>query len=194
MPKYVHMIRQKSNPEMFSNGGMYPSFSKKGKMWTSAGALNGHISQVPEKTLRKTYKDAEIVTFELKETAVLDMTEAFARMERKQMLAKMHVGGGFMELLDKLYQAELVSKYKWIVHITYKQYKIDELLKEAKEVLKTFKISKTNYRTSERTWAFANKDDAAKFRLAMSGHNTHSYNGETLLEIDVNDNTTSESN
>ncbi len=76
-PDCVYKIRRLSDG-LYSKGGTTPHFSKKGKVWTSLGALNGHLTLVadggryiPEsqreavrKTkLQQTYGGCEIVTY-----------------------------------------------------------------------------------------------------------------------------------
>lgn len=41
----LYMIRRRSDGQ-YSTGGTWVSFSRRGKMWKSMGALNGHLTQV----------------------------------------------------------------------------------------------------------------------------------------------------
>jgi hypothetical protein len=186
---HVNMIRNKKTG-LFSTGGSSPTFSTKGKIWPSSTALNGHLSSLGNSYIAKVYADCEIIAFELVEpSATLDITEMLAREARKTSLKKMHPQGSFMELLDRLYQKDLIKQFPWVVHIDTNWDIAKKLPSDVKEVLKNFKISKTNYRTSDSTFAFANKDDAAKFRLGISAYTTFAYNGITLLKVEDDDNT-----
>ena len=41
----VYMIRRKKDG-LFSNGGSYPSFTKRGKQWSRVGDIKSHLTQV----------------------------------------------------------------------------------------------------------------------------------------------------
>lgn len=185
MPQ-VHMIKNRVTG-LYSNGGTHPQFSKKGKMWISANALGGHLAQMDASYIAKVYKDCEIQSFVMETpSSITDISTIIERERRKTKLNKLHPQGNFSGLLDQLYQKDLVSKFLWIIHIETNWKIAKTLPTETKETLKALGISKTNYRTSESTFAFANKEEAAKFRIAMSAYTTFAYNGETLLEVDTN--------
>ena len=67
----AYKIRRKSDG-LFSAGGMTPHFSKKGKLWKQQGHLTNHLNQVSKPL--QTYAGCEIVTYELTESAVDEMT------------------------------------------------------------------------------------------------------------------------
>lgn len=46
-PDCVYKIRRDSDG-LFSTGGTVPNFTKKGKVWTSMGALKGHLTLVSD--------------------------------------------------------------------------------------------------------------------------------------------------
>lgn len=46
---------------LFSKGGYYPSFSKKGKAWSSMGYFKNHLNQLSTKDIEKYYFNCIIV-------------------------------------------------------------------------------------------------------------------------------------
>ena len=59
------------NDGLFSDGGTWPSFSKKGKIWKRKGDLSSHLSQIDHgRAQRAGYNDCEIIEYELVETEV----------------------------------------------------------------------------------------------------------------------------
>ena len=78
----VYKIRHKTTG-LFSTGGCSPSWTKKGKMWTTKAALSNHLGLVGGGV----YKDAELLSFEVVEVLVdtlslEDINEA--RLKRKE--------------------------------------------------------------------------------------------------------------
>ena len=63
----VFKIRRKTDG-LFSSGGGYPSFGKRGKIWTNIGHIKNHL-QVVGKCIER-YKDCELVCYELTEKEV----------------------------------------------------------------------------------------------------------------------------
>ena len=76
---FVYKIRNKTTG-LFSTGGAWPNWSKKGKLWTGLGPLANHLGLVRDNA----YKDAELVTFELIEQIVDVQTIAEANENRIQ--------------------------------------------------------------------------------------------------------------
>lgn len=66
----IYKIRSKKTGT-FSKGGAYPSFSKKGKIWSALNHLSNHFNQL-DPAGRKLYKDheCEVVVYELIESEV----------------------------------------------------------------------------------------------------------------------------
>lgn len=61
--KVVYKIREKESG-LYSNGGMHPNWSKKGKIWNTRGAVSNHLRIASSHY----YKNAEIVEFFISET------------------------------------------------------------------------------------------------------------------------------
>jgi hypothetical protein len=72
----LYKIRHKTTG-LFSSGGAHPRWTKKGKAWTNIGHIKTHFQGVPDHILRSTYKDAEIVEYEVTELNAREMTEIF---------------------------------------------------------------------------------------------------------------------
>jgi hypothetical protein len=72
---YVYKIRRKTDG-LFSSGGTYPTFSKKGKTWTGRGHVTSHLSQFGERKKEQYYKDCEVVCIEIQEVDT-DVTDVF---------------------------------------------------------------------------------------------------------------------
>ncbi len=61
----IYRIRNKETG-LYSLGGSYPSFSKKGKIWKSKANLTNHFSHV-NKSYYIRYNNCEIISFEVSE-------------------------------------------------------------------------------------------------------------------------------
>lgn len=167
----VHMIRHKVSGN-YSNGGSTPYFTSRGKMWSNAGALNSHLALFDRERLKKVYKDCEIISYELKAQDTMDMADMLKRMEQKEKLYELHKDTSFASFIDGLEKKNQLETYRWVVYLpniygrfTARREKNAECL----ETIRNFKIKKADYRYSEVTFAFAKKEDAAKFRLSISG-------------------------
>jgi hypothetical protein len=59
----------KNRDGLFSTGGKFPKFKKKGKSWSSLGHLKNHINLVNEYNYynKDIYKDCVVVTYEVTE-------------------------------------------------------------------------------------------------------------------------------
>lgn len=89
--KLVFKIRRKTDG-LFSKGGCWPSFSKKGKEWASVAALNLHLSQSWKSPYNKgntDVNDLEIVSLErtTTEVRVAPLTEYIQEREQKKAKA-----------------------------------------------------------------------------------------------------------
>ncbi|MNK33301.1 hypothetical protein D3C87_517810 [compost metagenome] len=181
----VHMIRQKKTG-LFSNGGSSPYFTNRGKMWTHAGALNSHLSLLNESRIKSAYKDCEIVSFELTQLATLDMDDMVRRMQQKEKLMKLHNDTTFASFIENLEKKDLLESFRWIVYVKLQAYTYADRKAKTKDLLdniRGFKIKKADYRYSEFTFAFARKEDAAKFRLTIPG-DTFTYDGTTFQVVE----------
>lgn len=176
---YIFKIRNNKTGE-FSTGGAWPGFSKSGKSWTSSRSLNSHMALFSDADLAKRYKDCSLVAFELKEADATSIEDMVARRKRMSSLTKQY-GYSFATFVDKLDKTNTTDTYRWIVHI---ESNLDKYREEAKESLRMLKVKKADHRYSEHTFAFARKEDAAKFRLTISA-TTHSFDAKTLIEETV---------
>jgi hypothetical protein len=61
----IYKIRRPDG--LFSTGGAYPGFNKKGKIWRQKGHITNHLNQVSRSGA---YTGAVIVTYEIVETEV----------------------------------------------------------------------------------------------------------------------------
>jgi len=69
----LYKIRDK-NTGLFSCGGAYPNWSKKGKVWVALNYLNLHLNLVKNEYKNiHMYKDAEIVVFDVHESNSIDV-------------------------------------------------------------------------------------------------------------------------
>lgn len=75
MTTEVYKIRRRSDG-LFSSGGTYPKFSKKGKVWAARGHVTSHLSQLGDRDRNRYYKDCEVVRVEVQYTDV-DTTDVF---------------------------------------------------------------------------------------------------------------------
>ena len=60
----VYKIRRATDG-LFSTGGTVPSFNKKGKTWSHRGHVSSHLSQLSDKQKSHSYKDCEVVAYEI---------------------------------------------------------------------------------------------------------------------------------
>ena len=65
----VFKIRRKADG-LFSTGGSWPRFTKKGKLWKAQGHLTSHLTQVQDHLKANYITDCEIVEYELIEQPV----------------------------------------------------------------------------------------------------------------------------
>lgn len=65
----VYKIRRRADG-LFSSGGAYPTFSKKGKTWSARGHVTSHLSQFGDRDKNRYYKDCEVVRIEVQEVDV----------------------------------------------------------------------------------------------------------------------------
>ena len=72
---FIYKIRRRSDG-LFSGGGTYPTFSKKGKVWTARGHVTSHLSQFSGGSKNRYYKDCEVVCIVIQEVDA-DTTDVF---------------------------------------------------------------------------------------------------------------------
>ena len=66
----MYRIRRKSDG-LFSSGGSFPTFSKRGKIWKRKGDLTSHLNLTTQSTTnRDVYKNCELVVYEVTEQEV----------------------------------------------------------------------------------------------------------------------------
>lgn len=80
--KTVYKIRRKSDG-LFSSGGNWPSFSKKGKEWKQQGHLTNSLNQAR----RDLYQDCELVTitYIAQETSVRPLDDYYSEMQERKL-------------------------------------------------------------------------------------------------------------
>lgn len=106
--KTVYKIRRKTDG-LFSAGGSWPSFNKKGKAWTARNHVTSHIGQVGGygKKLKDFYSDCEVVLYEVIESEL----EAVSAMEWKET-DKTTRAKELEEVRHKKYQLESLARRK----------------------------------------------------------------------------------
>jgi len=98
--KKIYMIRRLTDG-LYSSGNTYPTFSEKGKMWTTTSALNGHINNLfkskgilgydksfhPDKFYDATnpYRDCEIVSAKIEAEHIANAFEYFSERYMKKI-------------------------------------------------------------------------------------------------------------
>lgn len=84
MGMIVYKIRRSDG--LFSKGGMSPSFSKKGKVWTSKGAVSNHISLVGGYKRKAYGEDIVVVVYNMgaEGEVVIPITEWTAGMDERR--------------------------------------------------------------------------------------------------------------
>ena len=182
---FVHMIRRRSDGA-FSSGSTGPSFGAKGKMWTTSQSLSGHLALFNNNELKAVYGDCDLVVYELAEKSSQNFGDMIARSERKEAMFKMHNDACFPNLIDNLDKTGKQEDFPWIVYVEprpeqrYGAHKI-AFIAYLSDLIKSFKIKKSTYRVSGSAFAFANKKEAALFRISIE-NTTHTYDGRTLVE------------
>jgi hypothetical protein len=74
--------------ELFSGGGERPTFSKKGKIWSTRGALSNHLAQLTERDIKQYYTGAKIVICEVAESEVDSIDVADWTLAKSTVRAK----------------------------------------------------------------------------------------------------------
>jgi hypothetical protein len=92
--KQVFMIQRASEREPFSNGGAYPQWSQKGKVWSSMAGVKQHLAHRSEwKHKHYTLAQAEVVCFDMVESfripvrEVIEMQQLSKRDRERRMEA-----------------------------------------------------------------------------------------------------------
>ncbi len=118
--KRIFKIRRKSDG-LFSNGGTSPSFTKKGKIWSTRGGLTNHFHLLASysrgrREAKEFYADCEVVTFELTETVIeaescLDHLQAIADRNAEKERKSEERRKERVEAHERQKARELLSKY-----------------------------------------------------------------------------------
>ena len=108
-------IRRRSDG-LFSSGGGYPRFSKKGKVWNKIGYLRRHLSMFAAQTLRQYYGGCEIVEFkvEISETrtqSIGNEIREIADKRRREQEKRAEQTRRYKESQEKAQLAILLAKY-----------------------------------------------------------------------------------
>ena len=170
MARTVFMIRNSKG--LYSCGSTWPSFSNTGKVWTSSKSFGGHLALFNIENLEKFYGGCEFLSFNLDTPSTVQNVDGhIRRVKIKTAMMDKHKDASLSNFIDMLDKKDLGEKFKWIVYIKHDNvmaysYKIAE---EALDLIKSLGIKKANFRTSFCAFAFANKADAATFRLSMPG-------------------------
>lgn len=61
---------QRMSDGLYSTGGSYPRFSKKGKIWKQRGHVSSHLTLFSESEKKKIYGDCKVVGFEVVEEEI----------------------------------------------------------------------------------------------------------------------------
>lgn len=80
----MQIFKIKRADGMFSSGGVFPKFRKRGKIWSQRNHLTNHLRQV--KNIDKVYKDCTIIIYEVTETelgAYISINDYIAEIQEK---------------------------------------------------------------------------------------------------------------
>ena len=113
MSEKFYKIRNKEG--LWHSGGcsLY-SFGKKGKVWTSKGALANHLAMYNIDTAIKDVQDWEIVEFETKETNISYVSLVFEKKKKLNRLIEKY-GTLVSEIYDSLEKESKVEEYRWLL-------------------------------------------------------------------------------
>lgn len=111
----VFKIRRRSDG-LFSTGGGYPRFNKKGKTWNKIGYLRRHLSMFATQTLRRFYSDCEIVEFKVETTeagthSIDDSIREIGKKRRKEQEKRQEQSRRYKEIQEKVQLVVLLNKY-----------------------------------------------------------------------------------
>ncbi len=76
---------------MYSQGGTYPSFANKGKLWAGLGPLKAHVRLVQQKKQSlDCYKECEIVEFIASpDVCKVNLLDVIDSLEKELIIAKL---------------------------------------------------------------------------------------------------------
>ena len=78
-----YKIKRRSD-DLFSNGGSYPKFTKKGKIWRTLGHLRSHLNSVGIRRGFQIYEDCEIVELVSNEHVLCSVRTELENAERRE--------------------------------------------------------------------------------------------------------------
>jgi hydroxyacyl-ACP dehydratase HTD2-like protein with hotdog domain len=78
-----YKIKRRSD-DLFSNGGSYPKFTKKGKIWRTLGHLRSHLNSVGILRGFQIYEDCEIVELVSNEHVLCSVRTELENAERRE--------------------------------------------------------------------------------------------------------------
>jgi len=85
-----YMFKIKNNEGLYSNGGMKPDFTRRGKFWRGLGPLMSHLSQLNDLRKLKLYNNCVVETFLLERyenpTIGLTLTSPLEWHEEKEFV------------------------------------------------------------------------------------------------------------
>lgn len=118
MNSRIYKIRRKSDG-LFSAGGYSPSWTKKGKIWTTRAALTNHLAMCT----RTNYKDCEIIEYEVVqiERSFIDLDAEFDKIEQRKLertIKQLTDRAGYYLNMGEKYQLEFNQLTKQIERLT----------------------------------------------------------------------------
>jgi hypothetical protein len=179
------VFKIRNNKGLWSTGGSSPSFTNRGKVWPSRGAVSGHLAMFYESRYRKQIEAEEwqIVEIEIKESELLQ-TSVISYFDRKRKLEKLikKYGKNISGIYDVLEKDNKVEEYRWLIVVEFNVNAYnDKLAKQELATLikqtSTAGIKRTEYRSKSGSsmfkdsykftavFAFQTRERAAFFRL-----------------------------
>jgi hypothetical protein len=165
-PSFVYRIRD-AKTGLWSMGGYYPSFNKKGKTWSNLSGAMNHLGccRTDPRSEHWELISIQVVTTPGNSTPIKDI---FAKWSKRDQLSKEH-GQEFANLVTVIEDRGLNEEFSWAMSFrSYGNNSVEFLA--FKEALKQSKLKMGKdymMRTSQgdAAIAFKNKTDAMRFRL-----------------------------
>jgi hypothetical protein len=83
-----YKIRDK-NTGLYSNGGIYSSWGKHGKLWTSLGTLRSHLTtRLNGRIIHEAVENWEVIEYEVKECNIQNINDVMNPQKLIEILKK----------------------------------------------------------------------------------------------------------
>ena len=115
MSNLIYKVRNKVTGK-FSTGGISPSFTNKGKSWSSIGPLKTHLRQISS---RNYFNDCEVVEYQMVENATTPLNQFYSKEQQKLVSLKKK-------------KQDLQRSIKWSQK--YQQHQVDEMYERMNKI------------------------------------------------------------